>query len=1166
MASGFLDYVARLWPTPEDALREFLPEAAAAAAEVGAQLSDLPDLDGRRTYLPSTEGKRDERQYVRAHVEQHRDGTRWAHLTFGTFRHGGMTRFWSPRDLAWQAFQRERGHLPANDNNAAADYLQRAEQVATERATQAAAAADLERERHAAGAAAAAAVWAAAAPADGHPYLLRKGLPALSLRVATTTTRARLYHVDSGRWIDGATVAEAGELLIPFYAVDGELVNLERIRADGRKRPVMGARRTGTYHRIEGTGRNVLAEGWATSAAWHVATGENVIACGSAGNLAAVAALVQADAVAADHDRSGSGQRVAAQLGLQVHLPHLVGDDWADVFLRHGSDAIRVAVMNDSAPVVADPWKLPAIELKGRSATWFNKLGKAATVEDAAAIAWAIACRMSVRVPAAAPLANVLNQIQTATAPGMMNPRTLQAIESAIVRRVEARKRRALGFLRMTPAALSRHRVETVEALPDLRPIDYIGAILVNSPMGSGKTKHIGRPFAQWAAPQGFLATCHRVSLVGELARVMGADHYQEIDGAAAVHTNALASCLNSLVKAEHAGIIDRAKFVFVDEIAQVLRAVAGSTTVASGKTRADMLHRLREIIGYADCIIGADAGMDDRVVRFLESCRPGERFRVIRQPHRDEDLRVTFGYGPEARTTAIGEALARLSEGERLWVACGEAARAELVAEALATGGHATLLLTGENRDGAAQAAFWRDPEGESRKYAAVVASPVVSSGLSIEHHGAPHFTHGIWIGSGAKVTPADAMQQLRRVRYLRSWTVAVTPNNAHDLDNVEAILAGMEEAAVVEGLQACPSSFDEFVAEIDADNARARADFAAGLWWALEWQGFNVERMEIDADAELAAGLSVLGAELRERKMAAILAAPDLSETDARRLRDRPNRAEDDNIALLRFRIRDDLGLDYGEVDRVSIEAWDDGRGPRRWDRFTAMQGMADTRREVGELSSRRFQRARVAAYRFLFDGFDMKAGARITEADARAILSRVADRRFLLAFLRLVPAKWGREIAPKMPAYPVREVGEIMALMGLGLRRVEGATTPTCHDSPLEDYTASGGKSSRNRFYVVSPSAWEVTAALAERRNRRRYHVEPVAPVSLLLPKADRIIVGAMARHLWPGSVLAAAPRIGAAVAAVPRIGASYAAWRNCRVALHATAASRDRQRLA
>ena len=560
---------------------------------------------------------------------------------------------------------------------------------------------------------------------------------------------------------------------------------------------------------------------------------------------------------------------------------------------------------------------------------------------------------------------------------------------------------------------------------------------------------------------------------------------------------------------------------------------------MASGKTRADMLQRLREIVTRADCIIGADAGMDDRVIRFLESCRPGERFRIIRQPHRDEGLRVTFGHGPDARTTAIGEALARLSEGERLWVACGEAGRAELVAEVLATAGHATLLLTGDNREGAAQAAFWRDPEGESRKYAAVVASPVVSSGLSIEHQGAPHFTHGMWLGSGAKVTPADAMQQLRRVRYLRTWTVAVTPNNAHDLDSADAILAGLQDAADAEGLEACPSGFDEFVAEIDADNARARADFAAGLWWALEWQGFAIERMEIAADAELAAGLSALGADLRERKISAILAAPDLSETEARRLRDRPNRTEPDNVALLRFRIRDDLGLDHGQTDRDAVEAWDDGRGPRRWDRFTAMQGRADTRREVGELSTRRFHRARVAAYRFLFEGFDLRPGLRITEADARAILDRVAARRYLQAYLRLVPAKWGREVAPKAPAYPVREMGEIMALMGLDLRRVEGAATPRCSDFPLEDYTASGGKPARNRFYVIDAEGWEQTAALAERRNRRRYHVEPVG-LSLQMPvEPSRPALGDVVRRL---SVV-----VGMALATGPRVGTAWAAWR-------------------
>ncbi|MCF8803546.1 hypothetical protein KIP61_22150, partial [Xanthomonas campestris pv. campestris] len=64
----FAEFVSARWPTPEDALSEFFADAQAAALEVGAQLTELPDLDDVRRYLPSQAGKRDKRQFHVASV------------------------------------------------------------------------------------------------------------------------------------------------------------------------------------------------------------------------------------------------------------------------------------------------------------------------------------------------------------------------------------------------------------------------------------------------------------------------------------------------------------------------------------------------------------------------------------------------------------------------------------------------------------------------------------------------------------------------------------------------------------------------------------------------------------------------------------------------------------------------------------------------------------------------------------------------------------------------------------------------------------------------------------------------------------------------------------------------------------------------------------------
>lgn len=1133
MSRAFRAYVADRWPTPEALLSFFLSEAAVVAASVEATLPDAPALDGRRQYLPSLAGKRDRRQYVRASVQTDRDGIAWPALTFGTFRHGGSTVFWSPRASAWKAFRADRGLGPAaNDNAAEQARAEQAAKAAADRAQRAAERDATKAEGQRAAAVAAAAAWAAASPAEGHAYLQRKGIAGAGLRIASGNHRARLWNDDEGAWQDRVAV-HAGELLVPIFDAAGDLLNLQRIQATGRKLFILGGRVIGGRAEIPGAGRTVLAEGWATGESWNAATGERVIVCFSAGNLQHVAQTVQADAIAADHDKGGAGERAALAIGLPYHLPARIGDDWNDVFLREGPEAITRHVANDNAEPVPEPWTLPDFELKGNAPTWWNKLSAAPDAATAARIAWAIARRLQLRVPVSIDLGDLLAQLRAGARPGTMHPATLAAIGGAIGRRIGARHRRALGFTGMSRAALARHRVEEVGSLPDLTPSDYRGAIVLATPMGSGKTQRVGAPFARWAQSEGtFVGMAHRQSLVRELSQRLACEHYQETPAEAAPWVHGFATCLPSLVKADHAPIIDRAEYLFVDEIAQTLRSIgAVGVTVGDRKTWPEVFAKLSERVAAARCVIAADACADDRTLRFLASCRPGEPVRIIRMAPTDDGCRVRFGFGPDALAIAYGEAMARLAEGQRLWIACGEKRGAEVAAQVLTGSGRRVLLLTADNRENAGPAAFWRDPEGVARQYDAVIASPIISSGLSIEHRGAPHFDHGFWLGSGATVTPADALQQLGRVRYLRAWTVAVTPNNAHDLDNADAMLAGMEEAAESEGLEATVSDFDAFVASIKADDARARADFAAGFWWTLEAQGFELERLSAEPEADGIAGeVAKARADVRERRIAAVLAARELQDDEARRLRDRPNPSEADTFALLRHRIVTDLGIAHVDLTRDELEAWDDGRGPRRWDRFTAALGKADHRPEAGHLSERRFQRARVLAYRQLFDGFDLGAGMRLTDADARRLLERVEARRYLLAFLGIVPAKWGRASDPPPAKYPMREVAEVFERMGLLIRRREFRSAHRCPHNPLEVMTPSVGARARHLAYELTAASWKTTAALAERRNAARHAVRAVPS-----------LLGSLS-SLWVRSL----PVIGSALAALPAIGSTAARW--------------------
>ncbi len=188
--------------------------------------------------------------------------------------------------------------------------------------------------------------------ADNHPYLQRKKVKAHGLRVS-----------------------DAGQLLVPMRNADGELWSLqyiERNRPTGsnpEKRFHTGGRVRGLFHVVGSlTGADVIlvAEGYATAASVHEATGRPVAVAFNAGNLKAVAKSLRKQCptvrivVAGDDDRrtevrSGKnpGKEAANAAAALVHglavfprFPHGAGDwtDFNDLHACSGLDAVRAQI------------------------------------------------------------------------------------------------------------------------------------------------------------------------------------------------------------------------------------------------------------------------------------------------------------------------------------------------------------------------------------------------------------------------------------------------------------------------------------------------------------------------------------------------------------------------------------------------------------------------------------------------------------------------------------------------------------------------------------------------------------------------------------------------------------------------------------------------------
>ena len=271
--------------------------------------------------------------------------------------------------------------------------------------------AQAEKARRAEAAERAKAIWDAATPAEDHPYLERKGVRAHGLRV--------------GPW--EKTNRETGEvwrvcddaLLVPMKHVDDQkkIVSLQAIYPaklmnqgardkdylkDGEKRGVLYP--IGKPQQHEGKDVFVLAEGYATAATVHEATGHLMLVCFDAVNLPVVAQAIrkrQPEAViliAADNDQwteqpvKNPGVHYARQAGEAVGglvaIPPIPADadgltDFNDYGAAEGNEAVAAIIQQALEGVAPLPSESSISEIPGDETLNYDAMPATAAHGDA---------------------------------------------------------------------------------------------------------------------------------------------------------------------------------------------------------------------------------------------------------------------------------------------------------------------------------------------------------------------------------------------------------------------------------------------------------------------------------------------------------------------------------------------------------------------------------------------------------------------------------------------------------------------------------------------------------------------------------------------------------------------------------------------------------------
>jgi len=544
------------------------------------------------------------------------------------------------------------------------------------------------------------------------------------------------------------------------------------------------------------------------------------------------------------------------------------------------------------------------------------------------------------------------------------------------------------------------------------------GVICIRAPMGKGKTQSIGKPFVAWAKTQGggVMAICHRVTLTNELSRRLDLADYQTATADSIAEKGGVAVCLPSTTREIMAEEMPKPRFVFVDEIAQVLQFLASDGYCRTRNASAEgVFNRLVQIVRDAEVVIVADAGLDARTIEFLEHCRPGERFQVIEMQAKDDGKRadvITGAQPNEVKQAVVDRVLAELAAGGKVWLATESKSLAETLESLFSGQGFEAISITATNKADERQAAFLKNAESASRLYDVVIASPAISSGLSIEHRGNPHFTLGAYIGAGVATPPADAVQQLGRVRYLRRFAVGIMRNNLQGGQTWEAAIKGRQGAAAIEGRPAKATTFDGLVSDIAAAADNARADFGAGLWWMLEGQGWTLERAEAEAEG---GGVKAAEAAMNDARRAALIGADLIDDATAEMLRARARNTSDE-LRLEAWSIRKAFGV--VDLDDAAIDWWDGGRGVARLARFEDLTGADVDRRDDSDkvLAHRKYRQAMMRLYADLFNGFDMSRSDWCGPDVVPVIVDRVMARAEVFVAVGIVGPKYRAQFPSK------------------------------------------------------------------------------------------------------------------------------------------------------
>jgi phage/plasmid primase-like uncharacterized protein len=291
------------------------------------------------------------------------------------------------------------------------------------------------------------------------------------------------------------------------------------------------------------------------------------------------------------------------------------------------------------------------------------------------------------------------------------------------------------------------------------------GALIVRSPQETGKTHRLSEALEHALdANLKVLVVTHRESLADSLAARLKLENYGDYPAHELRYVNrGLVICFDSLHKLSIGGELPHFDLLVIDECEQVFR----HATAEHIKNKAASFGALTHYLDKAHRFIGLDANAGTLTRYALATYAPSKTVRWHRHDHH-------IGAGRIARLVCDRDDALDALEGETrpAWFATDSLRGTRDLSAYLDDAG--TLTVNSETTATGEVQAYFADPTGTAPKYARVIASPSVQTGLSDDSH---HVSHVVGSFCAAAGTPQDAVQSLLRARGAGQLTVYANP-----------------------------------------------------------------------------------------------------------------------------------------------------------------------------------------------------------------------------------------------------------------------------------------------------------------------------------------------------------------------------------------------------